>query len=362
MHAAPQPNRRPQLPSAAGLRNISNDSGISACATNSPGSAYSSPSGPLPTASLPRRHQKRPVRVKPSPSPAPKLVSHQPDWSVESWTTDELFDSIPKQTHSRFQSSPVVLSSAIQPPFDRHSRNHRGVTRPTRGWTASSGEEAADADIGCNEPPDEAASTCMEQQWSRVHNSEHAQFTFIKNLFARRPSQDSISKMSGIEAGGLSSCQSSQFQLDADLAAVTSPSVVSPCRTTSDDLHCLLDGSSRPGVPLDSPPHTCYSPPPFRRPKPLTHSLTTDSIRTQNSSAPRLHTVLSRKRSLSDRAQSDWLEVDVSQSCQNEWNAKVAKLATLDEEIKGKVAEMKIVGVFLWKWKSALNGGGSVGW
>lgn len=243
---------------------------------------------------------------------------------------DTFFDLIPKQTHSRFQCSPAVLSSAIQPPLERHSRNHRGVTRPTRGWTTISGEEAADAHIGCNEPSDEAASTCMEQQWSRVHNSEHAQFTFIKNLFARRPSQGSLSKMSGIEAGGLSSCQSSQFQLDADLAAVTSPSVASPYRTNSDDLHCMQDSSNHRGAALDSPPHTCYSPPPSRRPKLLTESLTTDSIRTRNFSTPRLHTVLSCKRSFSDRVQFDWLEADVSQRCENEWNAKVAKLATLD--------------------------------
>ena len=100
---ATQASKTPsQFTSAAGLRNISNDSGISACAANSPGSAYSSPSGPLPSASLPRHHQTRPIQVKPFPLPAPK-----PDWSVERWTIDKLFDLIPKQMHSRLQFSPV---------------------------------------------------------------------------------------------------------------------------------------------------------------------------------------------------------------------------------------------------------------
>ena len=42
-----------------------------------------------------------------------------------------------------------------------------------------------------------------------------------------------------------------------------------------------------------------------------------------------------QKRSVFDRVQFDWLEGDVAQSWQNEWNAKVAKVATLRDQRGG---------------------------
>lgn len=301
-----------QFASAAGFQTSSNSATISACAANSFGSTYSSPSSRPRRVSLSRLTCARHAQIQSPPPPEPTPVSQQPDWSalVDSWTNDDIFELTPKETLSNFQSFPASPSSTAQIPCERHSGNQVTVPHPTHRWTASSEEEAGPADCGCSEAPGADASTSMEQQWSRVQNSEHAQLSFIKTLFARKASQDSVSELSAIETGSLRRCESSRLHLDVELAAVTSPPAASPYRTTSDDLHhCFQNHSCYPHVAMQSPPSICSSSSPFRPPKILIRSLTVNSIHSETSTSR----IQSYKRSLSDRVRLDWLEDDVSQ-------------------------------------------------
>lgn len=306
---------------------FSHGSDITACAAKPLGYTHS----PFPTAPTRPSSRAHPVHVDTSPEPHPDTFIYQrrpeSSGSLGNWTTDELSEMIPKQTRANRPHITAAPSDSAQLSFDWLDADH---VRPPQCWPTATWDGVVAADICLLDSPIAATNGpgCVEEEWPRVQHSEDAQFVFLKNLFAKKPaSQQSNFQSSGMEAGGFSRSQSSQLYLDADAAAMTSPPIASSQTTIRENFeHFPIGDSCTPDTAIPPPTPLCYSPPPFP-PKSYTRSISTDTIRSQSSSASRPLAVSGKKRNVLDRVQFDWLEGDVAKTWQNKWNAKVTKAA-----------------------------------